>query len=429
MIQSIAIIAQRSRQRIGLRVASLGWSMASQLCGLVIRLGGTLVLARLLAPEAFGLLGTAMALLTTLEWLSDCGITPAIIRHPRGDEEDVLSTGWWLTLSRGILLSCVAVAAAWPLAGFYDQSQLAPVLAVLGLRPVMMALRSPGMPRLRRSLNYRAIFVDETAITLLGTAASVTAALIIPSVWALVVGTIVGAMAGVAASYLLCPILPKALDRRVAGEIAKFGTQVFINTLIMAVWMNLDRLLGLKLISPVEMGLYTIAWNLSAVADGLCNRACDVHFSVLSGLSAGRVREHHHRTVMRRCCLLSVPALILSVLISPIAIEVLYDDRYAAAGPLLAILAARGVVRGVGQAEFQLLLADGQIRYGTIAYATAAVIQASLLIPLVSAWGVAGLATATLISTIGFTTTQAVIVSVRGRHAFLPHAAAAASLS
>ena len=63
----------------------IGWSSLAQMIGMVIRLGSNLILTRLLAPEAYGLFGTAMAIVTTLEWLSDLGVQPALVRHPDGD--------------------------------------------------------------------------------------------------------------------------------------------------------------------------------------------------------------------------------------------------------------------------------------------------------------------------------------------------------
>ena len=183
-------------------VVSVGWMGISQFCGLIFRLGSNLILTRLLAPEAFGVLGTALAFMTTLEWLSDMGVTPALIRHPKGAEKEYLSTGWWITLMRGVGLTAVAAACAWPAALFYEEPQLFGVLSVLALRPLLMGLRSPRMPMLRRELNYRAIFFDEIAMTAGGTLTSIYLAFIFPSVWAIVGGTIAGALIGIVISYI-----------------------------------------------------------------------------------------------------------------------------------------------------------------------------------------------------------------------------------
>lgn len=393
----------------GLAAAGVGWSALSQGLGMLLRLASNLLLTRLLAPESFGLIGTALAFLTTLEWLSDLGVYPAIIRHPRGDDRDVLSSGWWLILYRGFLLSAVAMLLAWPVSHFYNQPQLAAVLAILALRPALMSLRSPGIPRLKRALNYRAVFFDEFSMTLGGTLVSLLCAVLWGSVWAIVAGTIAGACVGVVASYILCPELPGKRDPAICSDLWKFGTQVLLNTLMMALWMNIDRLLGLKLLSDTQMGLYAVAWNLAAVAEMIVTRVCDVHFSMLSRLPDEESRRVAHDHLMGQLSRWLAPIAAVCICAAPWVIDLLYDDRYAGARGIFLILMCRVLIRGAGQMQFQLLLSENRIRIGTAAYLVALCVQAGCIVPLTRLFGVEGLAISVLLSTICVTATQALL--------------------
>lgn len=391
---------------------SLGWMGISQMCGLVLRLGSNLILTRLLAPEAFGLLGTALAFLTTLEWLSDLGVHPALIRHPKGDRPEYLSTGWWIAFYRGIGLTAVAVACAWPAAQFYNTPELFGVLAVLGLRPLLMTFRAPGIPMLRRNLNYKSIFIDELTMTIGGTITSVSLAFIWPGVWAIVAGTIAGAVVAIFVSYKLCPGRPGKRCPEASKEIVGFGRKILINTLLMALWLNLDRLLGLKLVSATEMGLYTIAWNLAMVAEGLITRACDVHFSMLSRLTPEEQGPSHQQLIDKVSKWL-MPAFAIGIFLAPFVIETLYDERYTGAGVLLALLLCRLMIRGLGQLQFQFLLAKAEVGLASWSYFAALVTQAVLIVPMSAQYGVAGLALSALVSTTVLTCTQAVLCSRR----------------
>lgn len=393
--------------------ASIGWMGISQICGLVLRLGSNLILTRLLAPEAFGLLGTALAFMTTLEWLSDMGVAPALIRHPKGTQKDYLSTGWWITLFRGTCLGAVAASCAWPAAMFYEQPELAGVLAVLALRPLLMAFRSPAVPVLRRELNYRSIFFDELSMTIGGTFTSVALALIIPSVWAIVGGTIVGALVGIVVSYVLCPMKPSGYSNEASQEICGFGRQILVNTLVMALWLNLDRLLGLKLISAADLGLYTVAWNLAAVAEGIITRACDVHFSMLSRLSTPAEQLRSHAEIAGKVSKWLMPVFAVVACLSPVVIWVLYDERYAGAGILLAVMICRLMIRGYGQLQFQFLMARSHVTIATVAYGVALVCHIAMIIPLTTYAGVLGLALSSMLSTIVMTVTQAALTGER----------------
>lgn len=393
--------------RLDQGVKSLGWVGLSQLLGLVVRLASNLIITRLLVPEAYGLFGTALAVVTTLEWLSDLGIVPALIRHPEGDTPRFLLTGWWMTVGRGIGLAVAAAMLAWPLSLVYEQPELFPVLAVLAIRPAIFALRSPATPNLRRHLNYRAVFLDELAQTVLGATVSLALAWTTHSLWSIVAGTIAGAMVGVLTSYLLVPMRPRRLwDTAAAQAIGALGRQVFVNTLVMSLWLNLDRILGLNYLTKTVMGYYAVAWTLASVAETLVTRCCDVHFSMLSRTSDPQAKARSHARVARKAVRCIAPIFTLGIVLAPSVINLLYDERYEPAGPLFAILIARLMVRGLGQLDFQYLLAMGDIRATTRGYALALAVQALLLSTLTPLLGASGLAWSCLLSTAVVTVSQ-----------------------
>ena len=409
---------------------SLGWAGLSQIVGMVIRLGSNLILTRLLVPEAYGLFATAMAVVTTLEWLSDLGIQPALVRHPEGGGPTYLSTGWWLGLGRGFTLSAVTAVLAWPLAMSYGQPALAPILAALALRPAFNAIRSPGMPVLRRTLNYRALFFDEVAQTVVATAVSLTLAWMTRSLWSIVAGTLAGVLAGVVVSYVLCPVAPGFVwSRTAAREIARLGRQVFANTIIMAFWLNTDRLLGLHLVGSLGMGLFAVAWNLSAMIEGLITKACDAYFSMLSRRTDPEAQAAWHVEVSRRVSVMVMPAMALGCVIAPRLIDLLYDRRYSGARFVFGVMFARLMIRGLGQIQFQYLLATDRARVGTRANLAALIAQALILVPLAHWGGAPGLAVAGLISTTILTGIQTLSLEFLGVRSVVPFVTTVASMA
>ncbi|MEM7311924.1 MAG: oligosaccharide flippase family protein [Planctomycetota bacterium] len=403
----IAKIPTRNKEGL----TSIGWTGLAQVIGMVVKLGSTLILTRMLAPEAYGILGTAMAVLTTLEWLSDLGIQPALIRHENGDRSEYLNTGWMMGFGRGWILSICAAASAWPLAGFYEEPTLFGVLLVLAMRPALLSMRSPAFPMLRRTMDYRSIFIDEVAMTVIGTACSIAMAFVFRSVWAIVLGTMAGALASVLLSYVLCPMRPSfKWDKEAAADIYGFGRSVFINTLIMAAWLNLDRLLGLKLLTPTQMGLYAIAFNLSSVLEGLTTRVCDVYFSMLAREEGAEAQGRWHQLVTNRIAKIGMPLCAIGLVVSPWVIWILYDPRYHGAGLIFTILLARLMIRAFGQLQFQYLLALARVRFATYAYIAAVIVQVALFWPMVQNYGVVGMAVTVLLSTTVLTLTQTLLL-------------------
>jgi O-antigen/teichoic acid export membrane protein len=400
------VIAVARKTRGG--AVGFGWAAAAQVVGMVVKLGSTLALTRLLAPEAYGLIGTAMVVLTTLEWLADLGVVPALLRHPDGGKPEWLLVGWWIGLGRGAGLSVAAFAAAGPLAAWYGKPELFAVLAMLAVRPIVMALRSPGMPELRRRLDGQRLFIDELSQAVCGTTVAVAVAYSVPDVgaWAIIAGTLAAAGVGVVVSYRLCPLRPRWYwDAAIAADLAGVGRQVLVNTLLMAAWLNADRLLGPKLLPLEEIGLYAVAWNLAAAAEAFLTRGTDVYFSLLTRQPNGPARDCWHRRQSGRILAVAVPLIAAAAVVAGPAVRLLYDPRYHAVGPVLAVLVARLAVRLVGQLDFQFLLANGDIKPATVGYAIGAIVQLVAL-PALAAFGGIGLAASVFASTVALTATQ-----------------------
>ena len=392
---------------------------SAQAVGVVVRLASNLLLTRLLVPEAFALVGTALAVLAMLEWLSDLGLQPAVIRHADGESPRVTSTAWWLGLLRGGLLTSLALIATEPLAAFYEQPGLVPVLAVMASRPILISLRSPGYPLLRRRMDYRGLFFDELVQILGGTAVTLGLASIWRTPSAIAVGIAAGGVLSAGLSYLLAPKRLTRPDRETAAELLRFSGPIFFNTLAMALWLNLDRLLGLKLLPAAEVGLYMIAFNLAAAAEALVVRGCDVYFSSLARVPA-EDRDWWHTRQTYRFVRYAMPLAAIAAAASPFAVTLLYDARYHAAGPLLAVLMVRLMIRGFGQMRFQNLLAGSRVWGATLAYLVAFVLQLAVIGPLVAAYGLIGLAVATLFGTLVVTLLQEIVTAWSRREELRP---------
>ena len=395
---------------------------------MVVRFGSTIVLTRLLAPEVYGVYGTALAVIFTLEWFSDLGVMPALMRHPEGDTPTYLRTGWWINVARGSVLSVVCITLAYPLThSYYRSPDLFPVLLALAPVSVLQALRSPAMPKVRRALDYRSLCVVELTQLFIGNGASVLFALLWHSVWAFVAGMLLGTAAATVASYFVSPMAPGwTWSRKVSREIAFMSRQILINTLVSALWMNADRLLGLRFATPAQMGLYAVAWGLTSFLEGLVMRACDIYFSMLSRIEDPADRAAWHQSVCDRVARWGMPVMALGVLAAPLAIRILYDHRYAGAGVLFSLLVARLMVRTLGMVQFQHLLVSAEVWIATRSYLLAAVAQVALLAVLGRTFGVVGIALAGLGSTMVLTATQSILVRHQGRHSLRDLAIASA---
>src|SRR3984893_16703417 len=106
------------------------WTMFGYGAGQVLRLVLTLTLARMLVPQAFGLVALVNVFLSGLEMLSDLGIGMDVVQHPRGDDPAFINTAFLIQAIRGVGLWVIATALAYPFARFYHQPAVLTLLIV-----------------------------------------------------------------------------------------------------------------------------------------------------------------------------------------------------------------------------------------------------------------------------------------------------------
>ena len=410
----------------------MGWAGLSQGTCLAIRFGNNVILAYLLAPGIFGVFSAALAILSMLELLCDLGIQPALIRHPKGGRPEYLLTGWSMNLVRFAGVSALIPALAYPFAWFNHKPLLFPVLLALAPWPLLRGLRSPGWPLVRRDINFRAVFVDEVAQTVVQTIVSIALAWAFHSVWSIVVGSMAGLIAGLVVTYVICPMRPRLIwDREALGAIGHLSTQIIFNTMAMVLWMNIDRIIGLRYVGEIEMGYYATAIALVRAAEQLIVRACDVYFTILSRYADLEARDAFHRKVNRLTAMVGSAVLAVGVLAAPYIIGLLYDARYAGAKVPFTILTARLMLYGLGILQFQYLLSLAEVRLNTRALLAALVVEIVLLVPLARAWGASGMALCLLISTVVHLGLQSLLLHLKGLGSIYPFliASACAALS
>lgn len=329
--------------------------MVGQILSQAIRLGGNLIMTRLLVPEMFGLMSIVFMVQFTLSLLSDIGLRAAVIQSRRGDDPLFLNTVWTIQVLRGVGLCvlCIAIALGLYVAGrsgvfetgtALGDPQLPFLLAAASLSLLIGGLQSSNQMTAGRNLALRRIVVIELASQIVSLTAMVGIALMTRSVWSIVIAGIVGSIVTVVLSHTFLPGIRNhfLLNREVIGETYKFGLAILISSITFVLATNLDRALLGGLVSAATLGVYAIAQNLCATAEGLISRLFES--VVLPALSeASRTSEASLREQLKRLRLpfdiwyLGTSGLLFAL--APTIVSFLYDERYHDAGTMLQVLA------------------------------------------------------------------------------------------
>lgn len=304
------------------------------------------MLARWLAPEAFGLASLVFVSLQGLELLSDVGLSQSITRSRRGDDPAFLNTAWTLQLLRGGLLFACALALAGPMAWLYGAPELGPLLVAASFQALFAGLNSTSFYTLRRRVEVGRL----VAIDLLGQVLNVTVMLVwawhAPSPWALIAGGITNTSVRLVASHRVAVGYRNrlTLDAAALREILELGKWVLGSSGIFFVGRQGDRLLLGHFLGVRMLGVYSIAVTISEAVGTVIERVShNVFYPILS--RAEQTGPEEVRRVYYRARLhldaASQPALGALMVLGSTLVEWLWDERYAAAGWMLEVLCIR----------------------------------------------------------------------------------------
>ena len=179
-------------------VASTAWLVAMRWGSRLIGLVSTVIVARLLTPEDFGVVAIATSYIGIVLGVTELNLSRAIIQfnNPKKSEYD---TAWTLSLIRGVLLSAMILASAMPMASFMDEPRLVALITVLAVSPLILGLENSYFVEFQKEMKFSKLFWAETSSKVLAVATTISLAVIYRNYWALVGGMLVSNVAKVCA--------------------------------------------------------------------------------------------------------------------------------------------------------------------------------------------------------------------------------------
>jgi len=179
------------------------WTFIGYGAEAVIRLSSNLILARLVAPEVFGLMAMVSIIIVGFTLFSDVGLQPSVVRSKRGDDKSFLSTVWTVQVVRGFLLFILVSITAGFISSFYGQPELKNLILLVALTAIADGFASVGVHVATRKLDLKPVVILETLTHAVTFSTVIVLASIRGDVWALAIGTVVARITRSFLSHLL----------------------------------------------------------------------------------------------------------------------------------------------------------------------------------------------------------------------------------
>ena len=327
------------------------WNAATFGLSKIVVLVTTIILARLLEPADFGLLGIGLVVIGYLDFINDFGVSAAVIQHD-GEPDEAASTAFWLNMALGVTLGVVGFVAAPLLADFFAEPRAAPVIRALSLSFPLTSIGSIHDARLRRDMRFGRRVIPEFLKGVSKGAVSITMALMGYGVWSLVWGQLAGTAVAAVCYWFVFPWLPSVrFSRRTSRDLLRFGSQITLVGLLGGLHKNVDYLVVGRRLGTRLLGLYTLAFRLpQLLVESVVDIAGQVAFPAFSRVRAdpGRLRSGLQR-MLGMIGLIIVPLGLGLALVADPFVRVFYGPRWTAAIPVMQILSLYILVQSLSK--------------------------------------------------------------------------------
>ncbi|QCQ20829.1 MOP flippase family protein [Desulfoglaeba alkanexedens] len=349
-------------------VSGVKWSGISMGAVTALQFATLAILARLLSPADFGLMGMIMVVIGFAQAFADMGISNAII-HRQDATKDQLSSLYWLNILAGFIVFCVVCASTPLVVEFYNEPRLTRLLYLTALVFLITPLGQQFQILLQKELKFDGLAKIEIATAVVNSTVSIGVAFAGLGVYSLICGQLAGTTVKV---VLLCGIgwrnwRPSFhfAKQDVKGYIG-FGLYQMGERSINYLNSNLDYLLIGSMLGARALGYYTLAYNLIIRPSTMINPVITkVAFPVLSLIQneTDKLRRGYLQ-VVQVLAMVNFPILMGLAVVAPVAVPVIFGDQWLPSVILIQILTIVGLLRSIGNPIGSLLLAKGRADLG-----------------------------------------------------------------
>lgn len=377
------------------------WVGAGSGADQALRLVRNMILTRLLAPEAFGLMAIVLAVNTFFESFTDVGIDTAIVQNPRSEEHSYLNAAWWISAGRAVgLYALVFIGAPW-LGHFYHQASLATLMRVAFLSNLFRGAMSPRTSVAHKKMDFKRLVAINQGGGVCGVLMSVLLALVIPGVWALVIGYATESVVRCVLSFVLCPYRPAfQFDKAAVRQIYEYSRGLFGLPILTFIYMQADIFVIGKLLPTALLGIYSMAASLGRVPLSLAGTPMgQIANPAFSEIQSDN--ERMKRTLLRitsAFALVIFPAIALAALYGKDILLILYGARYAQAAAPFAIIFVSALLGVASIPVLSIYYMTGRPQLNRLFAILRTVLILALIYPATKFYGLTGAAAAVLTS-------------------------------
>ncbi len=331
-----------------------------------------LILARLLLPEDFGIIGFAIVFIGMIRVLSNMGMTAALIQRKDGDLEPIdYDTAFWAGIAWGLFLAVIMTFAVTPIAAnFFNEPLLRTIIPVLSINFILRPLTTVHIVNITREMDFKRIVLPKNISKIAAAIIAIVMALTGFGVWSLVFQRVLTNLFVTVIYMIVNPWKPRlryshaSFKKIFSFGIYTTGTQVF-NYLT----QNIDYLLIGKMLGAQSLGVYSLAYNFTYVVRGqIMNVVNKVFYPTYSKIQDDLLTiKRYYFKVIKYNCIVIYPLMIGLILLAEPFVLIGLGEKWSEAIIPLQLMAGAGLVhlltssnttllRGIGKPRLEMIM-------------------------------------------------------------------------
>jgi O-antigen/teichoic acid export membrane protein len=343
-------------------LSALFWSFFERVGQQGIQFIISIILARLLLPEQFGLIAMLAIFMAVAQSFLDSGFGSALIQKKNATHIDECSIFYFNIFVGFLVAGLLCLAAPW-IASFYNQPLLVPLTCALSLNLIINAFGLVQTTLLTKHIDFKTQLKVSVIATVISGTIGVTMALYGFGVWSLVAQSLSSNLFRTALLWLFNTWRPSMVFSFVSlrGMFA-FGSRLLASGLLDTVFQNIYLVVIGKLFSPMALGFYSRAKGLQQLpVDNISGIVSRVTFTVFSSVQDDKPRlKHGVRKALTMLVMINFPMMVGLAIVAKPLVLVLLTEKWAPCIPYLQLLCVVGMLYPVHVINLNVLIAQGR---------------------------------------------------------------------
>lgn len=271
-------------QEIGIKKAAL-FNAVSKYGTMVVQLGMTMILSRLIVPEAYGIVAIVAVLIGFLSLFADLGLGINVVQHPDMNKDDI-NRLFTFSIITGLILGGVMLFLSYPIAIFYGDEMYIKVCAILSVVPFLNTLNVVPNAILTRDKRFNIIAIRSILCTIVSGAIAVVLAILGWGVYALIYQSIISALFLFIWNYCQCPLTLQRFNcNQIFHLLGSYSLYQVLFNFLNYFTRNLDNLVIGKLFGSSDLAYYNKSYYLNLYPN-------NIFTSVITGVLHPYIRDY-----------------------------------------------------------------------------------------------------------------------------------------